>query len=154
MQQSTLNMLLIPLKALLALTASASAANGLRGTVPPNAGGINPDGALLDSYIQFSKPQVAISDKQSGRDGRTTLTVKFTEDSVSKFTPVVSPQVDGITVDVLNTWDAFKVNQMTFEARGLQVGQQQQQQLQSWPVGATAQHAMALLSTPGRLCCA
>lgn len=73
------------------------------------SGSIRADAALLDSYIQLLNPNIAFSAQQTGRDDRTTLTVKLTDSSVNKFTPVVSPQSQGITVDVLHTWEALKV---------------------------------------------
>lgn len=71
---------------------------------------VNPQTSLLDSYIHIYQPTLAISAKQSGREGRTTLTIKVDDRSVSQFMPVVSPQTQGMTFDVLRTWDALKVH--------------------------------------------
>lgn len=65
---------------------------------------------LLDTYIQLLKPSISVAPKQSGRDGRTTLQVKLAgPSSVNPFAPSVAPEVSGTVVDVLHTWDAFKV---------------------------------------------
>lgn len=66
--------------------------------------------SLLDSYIQLSKPKVSIAAQQSGRAGRTTLTVAIPSSSANQFMPVVSPEEQGTTFDVLYTWDALKVS--------------------------------------------
>lgn len=71
--------------------------------------GLPPRVALLDSYIQFIQPGVAISAQQSGREGRTTVTVTAVRDGMNPYMPVSSPQTQGMTFDVLNTWDALKV---------------------------------------------
>lgn len=67
-------------------------------------------GGLLDSYIQLANPKVSLDARRSGRPGTMPLTLQLSESSVNKYSSVISPQaVEGITVDVLNTWDAFKV---------------------------------------------
>jgi hypothetical protein len=65
--------------------------------------------SLLDSYIQLSSPKVSVAAQQSGRAGRTTLTVAIPSSSANQFMPVVSPEAQGTTFDVLKTWDALKV---------------------------------------------
>ena len=82
---------------------------------------------LLTYYFDATKPVVEISTRASGRSGRTGLTVKLTEQSVSSFMPVVSPQPSGMTHQVAQTWNALKVR------RG--------RQLQAHMGAQTAQHS-------------
>lgn len=72
--------------------------------------GILPRDALLDSYIQFLHPSIALSAQQSGRDGRTTVTVTAVRDGgMNPYMPVSSPETQGMTFDLLDTFDALKV---------------------------------------------
>lgn len=105
---------LLLLAACLLITATANTGIPADSTVPQM---LTPAGALLDSYIEFFNPNVSISEQQSNRDGRTTLTVTLSSRAqVSKHMPVVSPQVQGTTMDILDTWDALKVR-LTIKTR-------------------------------------
>jgi hypothetical protein len=99
--------LMAPLLALSCLLATAAGRNGLPD--PTAHQPISMGSSLLDSYIQLSKPKVSIAAHQSGRAGRTTLTVAIPSSSAKQFMPVVSPEAQGTTFDVLKTWDALKV---------------------------------------------
>ena len=67
--------------------------------------------SLLTYYFDVSRPQLELSSHSSGRRGRTAVTVKLQESAVSKFMPVVSPQMTGMTHEVVHTWQALKVSE-------------------------------------------
>lgn len=78
---------------LLALASMLAATAASNNRTPAPSNGISADGGLLDSYFQLMKPQVAVSAKQSGRDGRTSLTVTLRREAVSQYMSSVAPEV-------------------------------------------------------------
>jgi hypothetical protein len=64
---------------------------------------------LMTYYFDISEPEIALSTRGSGRAGRTGLTVKLTDRTVSRFTPVVMPKASGVVHSVSGTWVTLKV---------------------------------------------
>lgn len=68
---------------------------------------------LMTYYFHVSEPEIALTTgRASGRVGRTGLTLKLTERTVSKFSPVVLPKgaASGMVHSVSNTWKTLKVS--------------------------------------------